>query len=214
MTTVTDLTLYVDSNYDSPWAMSAFVALTEKQLPFELQTVTLSKKETFGPNYGARNKKVPALRRANFWLSESMAITEYLAERFPFPNHPRIYPEDLEDRAVCREVQSFLRTDFLPLRQERPTTTIWFQPATTPLSPAAREAADKLIAAVEPLLAHGRPTLFAQWCIADADLALMLQRLIKSGDAVPPTLKAYAEANWQRPSVAKWNALPRGKTPS
>jgi glutathione S-transferase len=210
----TDLTLYVDSNYDSPWAMSAFVALEEKQLPFTLKSVSLSKKETFGGGYGARNKKVPALQRGAFWLSESMAITEYLAESFPFPKHPRLYPQNLEERAVCREVQSFLRTDFLALRQERPTTTIWFQRATKPLSADARQAADKLVAAVEPLLAHGRPTLFAQWCIADADLALMLQRLNVNGDALPSALKAYAEANWLRPSIAKWNALPRGATPS
>ena len=40
------LTLHVDANYDSPWAMSAFVALEEKQLPYTLATKVLSKKET------------------------------------------------------------------------------------------------------------------------------------------------------------------------
>jgi len=210
---MSELTLYVDANYDSPWAMSAFVALEEKQLPYTLETKVLSKKETFGPGYGARTKKVPALRRGEFWLAESMAITEYLAESFPFPKHPRLYPENLEERATCREVQLYLRTDFLALRQERPTTTIWFAHTSTPLSPAAQEAATKLVEFVEPLLAHGRPTLFASWCIADADLAVMLQRLNLNGTTLPPKLKAHAEANWLRPSVAKWNALPRGKTP-
>jgi glutathione S-transferase len=207
------LTLHVDANYDSPWALSAFVALEEKQLPYTLATRVLSKRETFAPDYGARTRKVPALQRGSFWLAESMAITEYLAESFPFPKHPRLYPEDLEERATCREVQLFLRTDLLALRQERPTTTLWFEPTKTPLTAAATEAAQRLVDAVEPLLAHGRPTLFAQWCIADAELALCLQRLNLNGDALPPGLKAYAEANWQRPSLAKWHALPRGKTP-
>ncbi len=210
---MTELTLYVDANYDSPWAMSAFVALEEKQLPYELATKVLSKKETFGPGYGARTRKVPALRRGDFWLAESMAITEYLAESFPFPKHPRLYPENLEERATCREVQLYLRTDFLPLRAERPTSTIWFSRTTVKLTPAAVEAAARLVEFVEPLLAHGRPTLFESWCIADADLALMLQRLNLNGDPLPSKLKAYAEANWQRPSVAKWNALPRGPVP-
>ena len=210
---MSELTLYVDANYDSPWAMSAFVALEEKQLPYELVTKVLSKKETSGPGYGARTKKVPALRRNDFWLAESMAITEYLAESFPFPKHPRLYPENLEERATCREVQLYLRTDFMPIRAERPTTTIWFTHVTTPLTPAALEATTRLVEFVEPLLAHGRPTLFSSWCIADADLAVMLQRLNLNGTTLPPKLKAYAEANWQRPSVAKWNALPRGKTP-
>lgn len=206
---MSELTLYVDSTYVSPWAMSAFVALEEKQLPYELATKVLEKKETFGPGYGARTRKIPALRRGDFWLAESMAITEYLAESFPFPNHPRLYPENLEERATCREVQLYLRTDFLPVRQERPSSTLWSARATEPLSPAALEATSKLVEFVEPLLAHGRPSLFASWCIADVDLALMLQRLNLNGTPLPPKLKAYAEANWARPSVAKWNALPR-----
>ncbi|MDP3156813.1 MAG: glutathione transferase [Archangium sp.] len=209
---MSELTLYVDANYASPWALSVFVALEEKQLPFQLATKLLSKKETFDAGFGARTKKIPALRRGDFWLAESMAITEYLAESFPFPEHPRLYPENLEERAMCREVQLWLRTDFMPIRQERPTSTLYFARASTPLSADALEATKKLIDAVEPLLAHGRPTLFAQWCIADVDLAVMLQRLNLNGTPLAPKLKAYAEANWARPSVAKWNALPRGNT--
>ena len=208
-----DLTLYVDANYESPWALTAFVALEEKQLAYTLETKVLSKKETFAPGFKSRTRKIPALRRGDFWLAESMAIAEYLAESFPFPKHPRLYPENLEERATCREVQLYLRTDFMPVRMERPTTTLWFKHATEPLTPAAKESAAKLVEAVEPLLAHGRPTLFANWCIADTDLGLMLQRLNLNGETLPPKLKAYAEANWLRPSVAKWNALPRGATP-
>jgi glutathione S-transferase len=208
-----DLTLYVDANYESPWALTAFVALEEKKLPYTLETKVLSKKETFGPGYGARTRRIPALRRGDFWLAESVAIAEYLAESFPFPAHPRLFPENLEERAVCREIQHWLRTDFMALREQRPTTTLWFARATAPLTAGAEDALARLITAVEPLLAHGSPTLFDQWCIADVDLALMLQRLNLNGTALPPKLKAYAEANWQRPSVAKWNALPRGQTP-
>ena len=207
------LTLYVDANYDSPWAMSAFVALEEKQLPYTLQTRVLSKKETFGADYKARTHRVPALQRGDFWLAESTAIQEYLAESFPFPKHPRLYPENLEQRATCREVQHWLRTDLLALRQERPTTTLWFARATTPLSAAAQEAAKRLVDVASGLLSHGRTTLFESWCVADVDLALMLQRLVLNGEAVPEVLVKYAKANWERPSLAKWHALPRGSTP-
>lgn len=210
---MSDLTLYVDANYDSPWAMSAFVALEEKGLPYQLKTVTLSKKETQRPEYGARTRRVPALRRADFWLAESTAIAEYLAETYPFPKHPRLFPEDLEQRAVCRELQAWLRSDLAVVRQERPTSTIWFERAPAPLSPAAQEAVARLLEAIEPLIAEGRTTLFDAWCIADTDLGLMLQRLNLNGAPLPAKVKAYAEAQWRRPSVAKWNALPRGKTP-
>lgn len=208
-----ELVLYVDANYDSPWAMSAFVALEEKRLPYRLETKSLSKKETFAPGYFARTQRVPALQRGSFWLAESTAIAEYLAESFPWPTHPRLFPENLEQRATCRELQMWLRTDLLALRQARPTTTLWFQRATTPLPPEARDAADRLVRVLEPLLQHGQPTLFAAWCIADADVALMLQRLNLNGDPLPPKLKTYAEANWARPSLMKWHALPRAATP-
>ncbi len=210
---MSELTLYVDANYESPWALTAFAALEEKQLPYRLVTRQLSKRETFGPGYGARTKRVPALQRGDFWLAESVAIAEYLAESFPYPAHPRLFPENLEERATCRELQHWLRTDFMALREQRPTTTLWFSRATTPLTAGAQDALARLLEGIEPLLAHGRPTLFGQWCIADVDLAVMLQRLNLNGTALPPQVKAYAEANWLRPSVAKWNALPRAATP-
>jgi glutathione S-transferase len=33
--------------------------------------------------------------------------------------------------------------------------------------------------------------------------------LVKNGDPVPESLRAYAEAQWQRPSVAAWIGLER-----
>ena len=210
---MSELTLYVDSNFVSPWALTAFVALEEKGLPYRLETKVLSKRETFAADYRAPNHKVPALKQGDFWLGESVAIAEYLAEAFPFPSHPRLFPEDLQARARCRELQQWLRTDFQPIREARPTTTLWFARASGPLPQAAEASLARLVEAVEPLLAHGRPTLFAEFCIADVDLGLMLQRLNLNGTALPKTLSAYAEAVWARPSVARWNALPRAATP-
>jgi glutathione S-transferase len=76
-----------------------------------------------------------------------------------------------------------------------------------PLSEAAQEAARKLIAAVEKLLSHGQDNLFREWCIADTDLALMLNRLVMHGDPVPERVRHYAHKQWQRPSVQAWLAL-------
>ncbi|WP_409522342.1 hypothetical protein [Nitrincola sp. MINF-07-Sa-05] len=46
--------------------------------------------------------------------------------------------------------------------------------------------------------------LFGQWCIADVDLALMINRLTLNGDAVPERLAAYARRQWQRHTVQLW----------
>ena len=45
------LTLFVDAQYASPYAMSAFVALSVKQLPFELRTVDLSAAANHAPAF-------------------------------------------------------------------------------------------------------------------------------------------------------------------
>ena len=102
---------------------------------------------------------------------------------------------------------SFLRTDLMPLREERPTTSIFGDPVTTPLSAAARASADELLHLATSLIAPGRTTLFADWCIADADLTLALMRL--RNDDLPPVLVAYVDAQWQRPSVQRFVQQPR-----
>jgi len=203
--------LYVDTQLASPYAMSAFVALTEKQLPFEMCRIDLGTAENLATDYSAISltRRVPTLIHDDFRLSESSAITEYLDERFPAPAHHPIYPRDLRNRAQARQIQAWLRSDFMPIREERTTEVVFFGPASTPLSAAARAAADKLFAAAERLLPAGSANLFGDWCIADTDLALMLNRLLLNGDAVPERLAAYARQQWQRPSVQRWLALPR-----
>jgi len=108
-------------------------------------------------------------------------------------------------RARARQVQAWLRSDFMPIRMERPTPIIFYrQPVSTPLSAAAQLSSRKLCAAAAELLGHGDENLFGDWSIADADLALMLQRLILNGDQVPHPLVRYARAQWERPSVQGW----------
>ncbi|AHG19711.1 glutathione S-transferase [Chania multitudinisentens RB-25] len=198
--------LYTDADFFSPYAMSAFITLTEKGIPFTLKPVDLSLGENNGQAYGALSltHRVPTLVMDDFHLSESSAIDEYLEDIHPaYP----VYPRDAKQRAKAREVQAWLRSDLLPLRMERPTTVIFNHGKFAPLSAAAQQAAQKLIAAVEKLLGHDQEHLFGEWCIADTDLALMLNRLVIHGDDVPEHLCRYAQRQWQRPSVQAWLAL-------
>jgi glutathione S-transferase len=197
------LTLYVDGFCISPYALSAFVALEEKRLPYELREVPLQSRAQHDASYRARTNRVPALQHGDFWLAESQAIAEYLAEAFPFPAHPRLFPEDLRERAICHELMSWLRSDLMPIREERSTYTVFYEPTKTPLSTEGQQAAARLVRACDSLVSD-RPTLFGQWCIADVDLGMMLMRLRANGDPLPPKLAAYADAQWARPSVRKW----------
>lgn len=206
---MSDLTLFSDAFSISPYAMSVFVALEEKGVPYQLVHVGLHRGEHRAPTYKARTGRVPSLQHGEFVLAESQAIAEYLEECFPAPKHPRLFPADLKERAIARELMAWIRSDLMPIRDERPTTSVFVERTSKPLSEQAQAARRRLVHALEPLLKNGATTLFGEWCLADADLSLMIQRLHLNGDELPTALKVYAEANWKRPSVQKWLSHPR-----
>lgn len=201
-----NFTLYVDSRFASPYAMSAFVTLAEKGVPFDIKKINLELKENNQPSYASLSLtcRVPALVHGSFHLSESSAISEYLDELLPAPKYPPVYPIDIRSKAIARQIQAWLRSDFMPIREERSTEVIFFKPTDKPLSESAKACSEILFAAADRLLQGGATHLFNEWCIADTDLALMLNRLILNGDDVPEKLAAYARHQWRRPSVQRW----------
>ncbi|MEH0884306.1 glutathione transferase [Enterobacter sp. UNJFSC 003] len=203
------ITLWSDSRYFSPYVMSAYVALAEKGLTFTLKTVDLDGGEHLNPQWKgyALTRRVPMLEVDDFELSESSAIDEYLEDRFAPPEWERIYPHDLQKRARARQIQAWLRSDLLPIRVERSTDVVFAGVKKPALSAEGSASAQKLIKTASALLAHGNPNLFGEWCIADTDLAIMLNRLILNGDDVPPLLVDYAAFQWQRASVQRYVAL-------
>ncbi|WP_342115568.1 glutathione transferase [Pseudoduganella sp. OTU4001] len=198
------LKLYVDSQFTSPYAISAFVALREKGLDFDMETVDLEagKNKELAYTGKALTGRVPCLVHNDFMLTESSAITEYLEEMFPAPEHRALYPVLPQKRAIARQIQAWVRSDLGALREERSTYTVFYKRAEQPLSPAAQAAADKLVHLAERVIEG--PYLFGRWCIADTDLAIMLSRLVMNGDPVPQKLKDYVAHQWQRDSLQDW----------
>lgn len=199
---MSDLTLFRDDFWISPYVFTCDVTLREKGLAYETVAVALQRGEQRAEGYasGSVTGRVPALRHGDFMLAESSAIAEYLEDAFPAT--PRVLPADPKERARARQVMSWIRSDdTLPIRMERSTTTMFYERATKPLSEEARGAAAKLVAVASRLLARGGEHIGSAWSIADADLAFMLQRLVLNGDEVPAPVRAYAERVWRRPTV-------------
>jgi glutathione S-transferase len=205
------LTLYCDSFFISPYAFSAFVALEEKGVPYTLATVSLPDKQQQRPEYKERALigRVPAIDHDGFWLSESAAIADYLDEVFVPPQFRRALPEAVQPRARARMVMHWIRSDMMPIREERSTHTMFYQRADKPLSSQGQAAATRLIEIAQRLLPDGATTLFGSWSIADSDLAFMLQRLLMNGHELPARLRGFVEAQWARPSVQKWVQVKR-----
>lgn len=208
-----EFVLYGNIPVTSPYVMTVFVALEEKQLPFRLELLDLERGEQHRPDFIAHSitNRVPTLlikeAEGELWLSESTAIVEYLDERFPAPDYAALYPRDLVERARTRMVQGLIRSDFMPIRLERSTETIFHGLPIQPLSEQAEAARLRLVRIAAALVAEGQRFINPQFSIADIDLATMLQRLIHNGDALPAHLAVYANGIWQRPSVQKWLAL-------
>jgi len=193
--------LYVDANFASPYALVAFVSIIEKGLDIEIETLDLAAHANHDPNFAKTSitRRVPTLIDDGFALSESSAICEYLDETFA---GTRLYPTDPRSRARARQIQAWVRSDLMPIRDERPTYVVFCGAKRPALSERAREAADTLFSAALALLDGAN--LFGAWSIADVDLAMMLQRLIVLGDPMPQRLIDYAAHQWRRPSVQQW----------
>ena len=195
--------LYVDANFASPYALVAYVSLLEKGLNFEIEPVDLAARAHHRADFARTSitRRVPTLVHDGFALSESSAICEYIDESFP---GTRLYPADLRDRARARQVQAWMRSDLMPIREERPTFVVFCGAKRPALSAAARASADTLISGALALLEGRTDNLFGDWSIADVDLAMMLQRLMVLGDPLPQRLVDNATRQWRRPTVRQW----------
>ncbi len=203
------LRLHGDRLWISPYVYSCVVALEEKALPYEYVSVALDQRAQKSAEYTARSitGRVPCLEHGDFALAESQAIVEYLDEAFA--STPRMLPTDLRDRARARQLMAWIRSDLLVIRDERSTTTMFYERAKSPLSPKGRDAARKLVSVAEQLVKKSDQYLFGAFGVADADLAFMLHRLILNGDEISSAVRAWAEMVWARPSVQKFVAVER-----
>jgi glutathione S-transferase len=200
--------LYVDANFASPYALVAFVSLLEKGLDFDMEPVDLVARAHWAPGFARTSitRRVPTLVHDDFTLSESSAICEYVDESFP---GTRLYPTNVRERARARQIQAWLRSDLMPIRDERPTFVVFSGAKRPALSESARASVEALYAAASLWLERSGGNLFEEWSIADVDLAMMLQRLRALNDPMPPQLADYADRQWRRPTVQRWLEHPR-----
>jgi glutathione S-transferase len=206
------LTLYVDGYFTSTWDATCFVALTEKQLEFATARALL---RDGGVPAALRQAtaiaRVPALQHGEFWLTESLAIVEYLEEAFPPPDWTPLFPVDTRARARTRQIMAYMRFDLGALRAERPWQySVYPVKQRPPLSPAAARDAAELANLVVRLADGGE---LDEWTIAEADLAFGLWRLSRGDYALPETAQRVLDRNLERPSIRAYIEHPRPPNP-
>ncbi|KAJ8384914.1 hypothetical protein AAFF_G00197220 [Aldrovandia affinis] len=106
------LELYLDL-FSQP-CRSVFIFAKKNNIPFEFKKISLLEGEQYGEDFGKINmlRKAPAIRDGDFTLAESIAILQYMAQKFSTPDH--WYPADLQKRARVNEYLAWQHSAMRP----------------------------------------------------------------------------------------------------
>jgi len=151
----------------STWSLRAWLALKRTGAPFTETLVPLRQQAVTAAAIVAHSPSgmVPALKDEGLVICDSLAICEYLAERFPAA---KLWPADAQVRARGRAAACEMHSGFASLRGECPMA-LDVTPHVTELSPATQANVRRISALWNDLLErYGGPFLLGEWSIADA----------------------------------------------
>ena len=207
------LKLYVGNKNYSSWSMRPWVLLKEARIAFETVMVrfdSFAPESSFKHGIGAVSPagRVPVLLDGEFAIWDTLAIAEYVAEKFPDKS---LWPADRLKRARARSVCAEMHAGFAALRNACPMNIEASLPDIGALAwrdkPAVRADLERIVEMWSGLLeAHGGPLLFGDFSIADAYFAPVCMRLATYGLPVPAGINAYVERVRALPGVAAWIA--------
>ncbi len=205
------LQLYIGNKNYSSWSMRPWVLLTQAGIAFEermLRFGDMSPGSPFKTQLAqvCPTGRVPVLVDDGFAVWDTLAIAEYLAEKFP---EKKLWPADVKARARARSVCAEMHSGFGAMRNHFGMNI----EATFPeigerilrTEPQVRADVDRIVQMWSELLAtHGGPMLFGSFSIADAFFAPVVKRLVSFAVPVPPPIAAYIERVQALPSVRAW----------
>jgi len=195
----------------SSWSMRPWLVLRRTGAPFT-ETLIRLRRETSEEvrdaaiAAGSPTGLVPALRDGEVTVWDSLAISEYLADRFPAAG---LWPADPAARALGRAAAAEMHSGFASLRGECPMDLARREPAT--LSPATQENVRRIVELWRDLLARfGGPFLMGEaWSIADAFYTPVATRFRSYGVSLTDhgddgTAGAYVTRLLQSPEYLEW----------
>ncbi|BAR63056.1 glutathione S-transferase [Bradyrhizobium diazoefficiens] len=194
-----------NKNYSS-WSMRPWLALRANDIPFvetliPLYTDNPADKEQILSF--SRAGKVPVLVDGETTVWDSLAIIEYIAERYP---EVKLWPDDAAARAHARSVCAEMHSGFVALRSECGMNLH------RPIRPVALSADAKAnVTRIEEIwrecrARHGArgPFLFGRFGAADAMYAPVVHRFRTYAIEVAPDTKAYMETMMALPAFQEW----------
>ena len=192
----------------STWSLRPWLALKRTGASFQEIEVELRQGEVTTAKIGeiSPSKLAPALKDGDLVIWDSMAICEYLAEKFP---EAKLWPADAALRAVGRSAAAEMHSGFQALRGECPMA-LDEEPRVLEISEATQRNVRTIVERWNQLLARsGGPFLLGDWSIADAFYTPVATRfrtygidLSVHGDA--GTASAYNQRLLETPEFLEW----------
>ncbi len=201
------LKLIIGNRAYSSWSMRGWLAVKQSDEEFEEYVVPMFdaewEKRREGDEFAPSLGKVPILWDGETVVWDSLAIIEFLADRY---GSALFWPEDEGARGMARSMAAEMHSGFSNLRRDLPMNVRKSFPPMD-LSDAVRDEIDRIL----QLWAQARARfggvgdfLFGNWCAADMMYAPVVTRFITYAVPVPSFAAVYMKAVLSHPHVSEW----------
>lgn len=201
---MSDLTLIIGNKNYSSWSLRPWFYLMQQGIEFEEIRVPLFTPETdqqLAPCFS--DAKVPVLIDEGYSVWDSLAIMEYLADKFP---EKLSWPAYIKARATARSVSSEMHSSFAHIRNEMPMNCrIHYQDI--PRSEGVTQEIDRIIALwrhCKRLYGQDGQWLFSQFSIADAMFAPIVIRFKHFNIPLQGVEAEYADYVYHNSHLQRW----------
>ncbi|MFI4932264.1 MAG: glutathione S-transferase N-terminal domain-containing protein [Burkholderiales bacterium] len=203
--------LFIGNKNYSSWSMRPWVLMRHFEIPFDEVMVRF---DHFQPDSTFKQRiaqvtptgRVPVLVDDGLAVWDTLAIAEYLAERWP--QHP-LWPRGVRERARARSLCAEMHSGFSALRSACPQNIEASLPEVghrvLQEQAAVRDDLQRVQAMwSEALRTSGGPFLFGGFGIADAYFAPLAGRIRTYGLPVEAVVQGYVERLFASPGVATY----------
>ncbi len=210
-------TLVIGTKALSSWSLRPWLLLMHYQVPFN-ETLLQFDDAYSTPTSAFKDQvatlsptgKVPALHDRGQIIWDSLAICEYVNERFL---DGVAWPADIATRGLARAVVAEMHSGFASLRQQMPMNVLR-EPQAIDASEATLADIHRICALWRELLGRfGGPFLFGEFSIADCFYAPVATRFRSYAVAIGPLERRYIENIYLMPALHDWIAQARMSHP-
>lgn len=191
-------------NYSS-WSLRPWLILKHHNIAFDQIVVPFNPADTLSERIAqySPTRKVPVLRDGDFIVWETLAIAEYLAERFPETN---LWPAALSPRTHARAVSAEMHAGFAKLREHMTLNCRRRLPGRGRALGVAEDIARVCEIWRDCRARYGSAGefLFGAFTIADAMFAPVVLRFMTYEVSLDAVCRRYADTVLALPAIQAW----------